>query len=376
MAEPLRVFHLIKGLGRGGAEGLLLGCGGGGPGGAVTYGAGYFLPWKDALEVPLREAGVEVVRFTARGAPGMLARVPAIAAFLREWRADLLHCHLPLAGVAGRLAGRRAGVPVVYTEHNLMERYHPWTRRANLWTWGLQQRVVAVSEEVAGSIARHAGSRVPVRVVRNGVPVAHLRRDPEAGAAVRRSLGIPGHAPVVGQVAVFRRQKRLDLWLEAAREVLRHRPETRFLLVGDGPLREETEAQARELGLGDAVSFPGLQDDVRPFLSAMDLLLITSEFEGLPLVLLEAMALELPVVSSPVGGIPEVVRDGETGRLVPFGRPSEAAAATLEILASSSERATLGRAGRHRVAEEFDTDRMLGELEALYREVVNDARRR
>lgn len=375
MAEPLRVFHLIKGLGRGGAEGLLLGCGDRGPDAPVTYGTGYFLPWKDALVEPLQDAGVEVVRFTARGGTGMLARVPRIAAFLRSWRADLLHCHLPLAGVAGRLAGRRAGVPVLYTEHNLMERYHPWTRRANLWTWGLQERVVAVSGEVADSIARHAGSRVPVRVVRNGVPVAHLRRDPEAGAALRWRLGIPEDAPVVGQVAVFRRQKRLDLWLETAREVLRRRPETRFVLVGDGPRRQETEAQARELGIEDAVSFPGLQDDVRPFLSAMDLLLITSEFEGLPLVLLEAMALELPVVSTRVGGIPEVVRHGETGRLAPFGRPEKAAAAILELLASPAERVALGRAGRRRVAEEFGTDRMLGELEALYREVVDAARR-
>lgn len=375
MPEPLRVFHLIKGLGRGGAEGLLLGCGERPPDGAVTYGAGYFLPWKDALAEPLRDRGVEVVRFTARGGPGMLARVPRIASFLRRWRADLLHCHLPLAGVVGRLAGKLAGVPVVYTEHNLMERYHPWTRRANLWTWRLQARVVAVSAEVAASIDRHAGARVPVRVVRNGVPVEDLRRAPEAGAEVRRRLGIPQDAPLVGQVAIFRRQKRLDLWLETAREILRARPETRFVLVGDGPLRPEVEARAGALGLADAVSFAGLQDDVRPFLSAMDLLLVTSEFEGLPLVLLEAMALELPVVATAVGGIPEVVRDGETGRLVPFGRPAEAAAATLEVLADPAVRHAMGRAARRRVAEEFDTRRMMEQLETLYREVVDESRR-
>lgn len=375
MGEPLRVFHLIKGLGRGGAEGLLLGCGDRGAGGTVSYGVGYFLPWKDALEEPLRRAGVEVVRFTARGAAGMLGRVPRIAGFLRSWRADLLHCHLPLAGVAGRLAGRLAGVPVVYTEHNLMERYHPWTRRANLWTWGLQERVVAVSAEVAESIERHAGSRVPVRVVRNGVPVARLERDPEAGAAVRRRFGIRREVPVVGQVAVFRRQKRLDLWLETAREILRRLPEARFLLVGDGPLRGEIESLARELGLEEAVCFAGLQDDVRPFLSAMDLLLVTSEFEGLPLVLLEAMALELPVVATAVGGMPEVVLDRETGRLVPFARPAEAAAAALEILADPARRAAMGSAARRRVAREFGTERMLAELESLYREVVDGARR-
>ncbi len=375
MAEPLRVFHLIKGLGRGGAEGLLLGCGERGAEPPVRYGVGYFLPWKDALEDALRGSGVEVVCFSARNAGGMLARVPGIAAFLRRWRTDLVHCHLPLAGVVGRLAGRLAGVPVVYTEHNLMERYHPWTRRANLWTWGLQERVIAVSAEVAASIERHAGATVPVRVVRNGVPIASLRRDPEAGAAVRRRLGITREAPVVGHVAVFRRQKRLDLWLETAREILRRRPDCRFLLVGDGPLREETESLARQLGLAEAVRFTGLAEDVRPYLSAMDLLLISSEFEGLPLVLLEAMALELPVVSTAVGGIPEAIRDPGTGRLVQFGATSEASSAAVEILDDPVLREALGRAARRRVAEEFGTDRMFGELEALYREVVDGALR-
>lgn len=375
MAESLRVFHLIKGLGRGGAEGLLLGCGDRGRDPAVTYGAGYFLPWKDALEAPLRSTGVEVVRFTARSSVGMAFQVGRIASFLRTWRADLLHCHLPLAGVVGRLAGRVAGTPVVYTEHNLMERYHPWTRRANLWSWRLQARVVAVSAEVASSIERHAGGRVPVRVVRNGVPVARLRRDPEAGAEVRRRLGIPPEAPVVGQVAVFRRQKRLDLWLETARQVLRDRPDARFVLVGDGPLRPEIERRSRELGLTSAVTFTGLQDDVRPFLSAIDLLLVTSEFEGLPLVLLEAMALELPVVATAVGGVPEAVADGRTGRLVPFGEPGASAAATLALLANPTRAREMGRAARRRVKTEFSTDRMMVELEALYREVVDDAHR-
>ncbi len=379
MAEPLRVFHLIKGLGRGGAEGLLLGCGRDSaqdPEGGVIYGVGYFLPRKDALVAPLRERGVEVVRFTARNAAGMLVQVPRIVGFLRRWRADLLHCHLPLAGVAGRLAGRLADVPVVYTEHNVMERYHPWTRRANLWSWGLQDRVIAVSGEVAASIASHTGVRVPVRVVRNGVPVAQLQRDSEAGAAVRRDLGIAPDVPVIGQVAVFRPQKRLDLWLETAAAILRQRPEARFVLVGDGPLRGKIETEAHELGLRHAISFTGLQDDVRPYLSAMDLLLVTSEFEGLPLVLLEAMALELPVVATSVGGIPEVVQDGKTGRLVPFGRPAEAAVAALGVLEDTAGRATMGRRARSLVAEQFGTDRMLDELESLYRGVVDGARKR
>jgi hypothetical protein len=208
------VLHLIKSLGLGGAENLLLAtararCGHAGPDG-VRYSFAYFLPWKDALAGPIREAGGEVTCFPSPGSAAVLARWPSVAAHLKRHRIDLVHCHLPLAGVAGRLAGALAQVPVVYTEHNLLERYHPLTRRVSLATWRFQRAVVAVSDEVAGSIARHVpartAARVPVRTVLNGVPVDRLRRDPEAGAAVRRELGIPPEAPVVGQVAVFRRQ--------------------------------------------------------------------------------------------------------------------------------------------------------------------------
>lgn len=368
----MRVFHLIKSLGLGGAENLLLATAEHPSPGGVEYSFGYFLPRKDALVAPLEEAGATVTCFSARSAAGMLARVPAVARHLRRQKIDLVHCHLPMAGVAGRLAGRLAGVPVVYTEHNLMPRYHPLTRRANLWTWGLQRQALAVSAEVAAAIAEHAGDRVPVEVVTNGVPVDRLRRDPEAAARVRRELGIPADAPVVGQVAVFRTQKRLDHWLAAARHIRRQLPDAHFLLVGDGPLRGEVEGWVEDAAddLAGRVHLPGLQPAVGDYLSAMDLLMISSQFEGLPLVLLEAMSLELPVAATAVGGVPEAVVDGETGRLVPAGDPVALAEAALTLLGSPERGRALGRAGRRRVEEQFSTRRMLADLEAVYDRVL------
>jgi glycosyltransferase involved in cell wall biosynthesis len=362
------VAHLIKGLGRGGAERLLpqqIRAGGAG----FSYTVGYFLPWKDALVPELERDGIAVRRFAARTAGGMLLRVPSVARWLRRSRIRLLHAHLPLAGVVGRLAGRLVGVPVVYSEHNLLERYHPWTRRAGLATWGMQRAVVAVSDEVAGSIARHAGGRVPVRVIRNGIEVPAAAEVREGGTAVRASLGIPPDVPVVGTVAVMRVQKRLDLWLEAARRIAEERPETQFLLVGDGPLRADTEAAATRLGL-TRVHFPGLQEEVAPWLAALDLFLISSEFEGLPLAVLEAMAAGVPVVATAVGGIPEVVDPGRSGVLVPFGDPAALAAAVAGLLGDPERRRTLAAAGRRRVEEAFGVERMARELEALYREVL------
>lgn len=366
----LRVFHLIKSLGRGGAERLLVEGLLAADRRRFTFGYGYFLPWKDALVAALRDAGAEVTCFSASGAAGIFGRVGDVARYLRRWRPDVIHAHLPLAGVVARAVGRLLDVPVVYTEHNVLERYHPATRAANLATWSLQAKVIAVSEDVAASARRHAGTGVPIEVVKNGVSLHRFQRDVEAGRRLREALGIPERAPVVGTVAVFRAQKRLDHWLQAAALFLRARPDARFLLVGDGPLRQDVERWRQELGLDEAVILPGLREDVRPFLSAMDAYLMSSSFEGLPVALLEAMASEIPPVVTRVGGMGEVVIDEENGRIVKAGDPAALARALEWVLADEDRRATLGTRARAIVAERFSMDRMQRALEDHYAQLV------
>lgn len=375
----IRVFHLIKGLGRGGAEMLLLEgrrAGTSGAGGAerFLYGYGYLLPWKDALVDPLRRTGAEVVCFGPSSSLLLPWTVWKVIRFLRRWQADLVHAHLPVAGVVARLATRIAGIPLVYTEHNLHERYHPLTRRLNLWTWPFQERVVAVSGQVRESIFRHAEDRVPVEVVRNGIPLGRFRPDPQIRRRRRQELGIPDDAVVVGTTAVFRPQKRLEDWLRAARALVERNRETgqriRFLLVGDGPLRASLERQADESGLGEHVLWVGLRDDVRPDLAAMDVYLSSSDFEGLPLALLEAMALELPAVATAVGGVPEVVVPEETGVLVAPQQPDDLAEAVQRLIESPELRRRMGCKGRRRVETSFGIDRMTRRLEAIYCELL------
>lgn len=365
--QPVRVFHLIKGLGRGGAEMLLTD----GPRCSdpekFQYAFGYFLPNKDALVAELRNELGEVTCFNAVGGPAILARTLQVAQQLRRWKADLLHCHLPLAGVAGRLAAFAAQVPVVYTEHNAIERYHPATQLAARLTWRLQRKVIAVSGDVKASVERNLGHRVPVEVVRNGVSLERFTPPALGDNRARVRVGLAGDGPVVGAVAVFRTQKRLDLWLEVASELRHTIPNIRFLLVGDGPLRGEVEARIRELNLSAHVILPGLQADVRPFLAAMDVYLMTSDFEGIPIALLEAMAMQVTPVVTDAGGMPEVVEDGTSGFVLPRNdKPGLIAAVTRLLQLTPAQRYSYACAARVRVGGAFSTERMMRQIEQVY----------
>jgi Glycosyltransferase len=368
--NPYRIFHLIKSLGRGGAETLLSNGLQYANHERFEYGYGYFLPWKNAIVPSLQQEGAEVICFNSRRVPTILLSVPAVARFLKHWKADLLHCHLPVAGVVGRLAARLSGIPVVYTEHSVMEQYHPWTRRMNLLTWKMQDYVIAVSKQVSASIAANAGSRVPVQVVQNGIPVDRFIRSPEDAKRIRVELNIPENAVVVGTVAVFRPVKDLNGWLKAARIIKDQHKNAHFLMVGDGPLFKVIRSTATELGLDDAVHFVGLQQNVSPYFSAMDVYASSSQLEGLPLSLLEAMAMNLPVVATAVGGIPEAVKDDKTGFLVSPGDPAALAGKICILISNDRLRQEFGQAGRARIEESFSMKRMIEDLEQIYSTIL------
>jgi L-malate glycosyltransferase len=370
--RPIRVLHLIKSLGRGGAEMLLPEGLRFADRGRFDYQYGYFLPWKDAMVGALQEQGAQVVCFGGRNNVQILMRARRVATYIEANDIDILHCHLPIAGIVGRIAGKIAGVPVVYSEHNKQERYHGVTRRLNAATWKWQECAVAVSGDVADSIRTNIRAAVPTRVVLNGVDVTRFQRRDTGQEDVRLRLGIPENAPVVGTVAVFRTQKRFDLWVEAARLILEQHPATHFIVVGDGPLRESVVESVIRAGLDGVVHLPGLQEEVRPFLAAMDVYMMSSIFEGLPVALLEAMSMECVPVCTAVGGIPELVRPGENGMLVEAGRPELLAQAVGHVLSAPVLRAELATAARATVQAGFSMERMARELEVIYSSLVTE----
>ncbi len=176
---------------------------------------------------------------------------------------------------------------------------------------------------------------------------------------------------MIGTVAVFRRQKRLGDWVRAFKAAHETHPDVHGLAVGDGPLRDEFHQRIEAEGMADKIHLTGIQEEVSDYLSAMDIFLMSSQFEGLPIALLEAMAMELPVVATSVGGIPEVLTNGGAGFLVPWGEPERLAECLCRVLDDSALRSAMGRAARKRVEESFSIDRMVDELQGIYEELVS-----
>lgn len=332
----------------------------------------YFVSYKGQLGEELRKQGAPVKCFEANSAPAILAKTPALAAFVRREGFDLIHCHLPLSAVVGRLVGRYANVPVVYTEHNKQERYHQATRLANLATMGLNAKVLAVSDDVRQSLLHHwDGPKERVRVLINGVNTERFNPDHCDRGQSRLRLGLPADVPIVGTVCVFRVQKRLNLWMELARQVKAEIPTAHFVVIGDGPTESQVKGLAREYGLENSITFPGRLEEVRPWMSAMDVYLMTSEFEGLPIAMLEAMSMGLPIVATAAGGIPEAVTDGREGHLTSVDAWEGLKQPLLKLVRNPALRWRQGEAARKRVMTDFSIQTMANELEAVYREVID-----
>jgi glycosyltransferase involved in cell wall biosynthesis len=264
-------------------------------------------------------------------------------------------------------------MPIVYTEHNLWERYHPATRWGNLLTYGLNDHVFAVSDHVRNTIVYpKALSFLPmpdVETLYHGPDPEALTAVSESNDGVREELGIPPRVPVVGTVANLKPHKGHRQLLDAAVEVRRAVPETRFVLVGQGPLEDELRHQARDLGLEGAVVFAGFRADSLRVAKIFDLFVLPSVYEGLAIALVEAMALGKPAVVTRVGGLPEVVEDGKNGFIVPPANPAMLAQGIVRLLVDDELRGSFGADARRR-ASAFSMRDAVARIEDVYRELV------
>lgn len=322
------------------------------------------------VELALHE-GFRVHRL-ALGRTFQLGRAAALARLLRRERTDLLHTHaLAAANVLARLGARLAGVPVVahlHIENRFRAPTAPLLRRLDSATARLCARLVAVSDDTRRAYERQGYPAGRIEVVHNGV---ELDGAWPATDGVRAELGIPAGAPLVGEIARLCEVKGQRELIHA----LPLLPEARVLFVGGdlergGAFKRALERDAERLGVRDRVVFTGHRHDARRLLAELDVLVLPAWTEGLPLVVLEAMAQRRPVVATPVGGTPEVVADGETGLLVPPRDPAALAGALRRLLDDPDLRRRMGEAGRRRVAERFSAAAMVARVLEIYDEVV------
>ena len=313
-----------------------------------------------ALAAAVRRAGIPV--FVCPGADRSFSwqALRALFGLMRTWRPQIAHTH---GSLAGRVAAALAGARTIYTKHGLAaaEEASIQVRGAGGLLKGLAvrlfaDRIVAVSGAVKAALIASGADPDRIRVIPGGVDL-------------RPYEGLPALAGgVVGALGRLEREKGFDLLLQAMAQLAGEARPPRLILGGDGSQREALAQQAREAGL--PVEMAGFVSDVPAFLGQTGLFALSSRSEGLGLVLVEAMAAGRPVVATRVGGVPEVVVDGETGLLVEPGDVDALAAAIRRLLADPALAQRMGAAGRERVRALFSAERMAEQTAAVYEELI------
>ncbi|WP_236041889.1 glycosyltransferase [Streptomyces sp. Y2F8-2] len=334
-----RICEVIKTLDVGGAEVLLVERLRRAPRTGRDYTVVFVKAATDELAEVLRTCGVKVVDL--RSSPRLL-RYARLVRVVRGLRPDVVNVHSPLPASllrpAVRLMCRRPAL--VSTVHH--ECYRPLTMLVDRWTRWLDDLTVAVSPQVATARTVKGARLVRTRV--HGVDVAAQRSWAQRAREVRAEFGIPDDAFVLACVANFRWQKNHPLLIEAAARVLGERPDAVFVLAGDGPLREQVLAEVDRRGLRERIRYVGRVPGANRLVAAVDALVLSSNHEGLPVVVMEAIAAGVPVVSTAVGGVTDLVRDGENGFLVPPRSPERLADAILRVMRPEVHAALAARA--------------------------------
>ncbi|MEW5768652.1 MAG: GT4 family glycosyltransferase PelF [bacterium] len=302
---------------------------------------------------------------------------------IRREKPDLVHTHTAKAGTLGRAAAYLAGVPLIihtFHGHVLHSYFGPLKTKIFLWMERflakITHKIITVSQKQREEILAY-GIGDPNKVI--SIPLGleldrFINLEPLKGS-LRKELNLSGQEVLIGIVARLVPIKDHSCFLSAARIVARRHPEAKFLVVGDGELREQLEKQTKKLGLEDRVIFLGFRGDLERVYADLDMVVLSSLNEGLPVAVIEAMASGLPVVATRVGGVIDLVEDEATGRLVPPNDPQALAEGILELLASPTEASKMGRLGRKKVYPSLSAGRLVKDIENLYEELIRNRRR-
>ena len=288
-----------------------------------------------------------------------------LAKVLADFRPEVLHAHDPMAVSLAAMAlqiGKPADRPLVVASRRVD--FHLKQHAFSKWKYRHVDAFITASALIASVLERDGISRSRIEIVHDGVNIALIDRQPTVDA--RGEFWLPHGAPVIGNVAALAPHKGQRHLIAAAARVVRAIPDARFLIIGDGELRDTLDHQIRKLGLERHVLLTGFREDVLGLIKSFDLFVMSSVTEGLGSVILEAMACARAVVGTTAGGIPEAVVDGTTGLLVPPHDEPALAAAIERLLRDPDLRYQYGRAGRAVVEQSFGVDTLVQRTAEVY----------
>jgi glycosyltransferase involved in cell wall biosynthesis len=374
-SPPIRVLQVITSLDRGGAENHLLALLTHADRRAFDIETAVLCGEGELVQV-FREAGIPVHLLKARGHvdPLALGRLVRLA---RNGRFDIVHSHLFRADIYAGLAVGQLGERrplLVSTRHN-DDRFflNPFVGIVHYLVSARQNLIIAISDHIAHfTVARGVRHPARVRRVYHGVEPPVTRALEREGQRIRSELGIGPEAFLVGNVGRLAPQKGQRHLIGAMPLLLERVPRAHAVIAGAGDLEEFLRDLAEQTGVANRVHVLGPRKDVPALMHAIDVFAMPSIWEGFGLVLLEAMAAGRPIVASRVATIPEVVVDGQTGLLVPAGDPLALAEALAQLADQPALASRLGEAGRERVRRHFSLEKMVGDTELLYRELVDE----
>jgi len=303
-----------------------------------------------------------------------LAALARMVKLVRQIRPDVVHTHMAKAGTVGRIAAQMCGVPlIVHTYHGHVFHSYFGRRKTQVFltierALALRtHRLVTVGDSQRAEIASY-GIAPPAKLepIRLGLELRPFLEAETHRGDLRRELGIGHSTRLIGIVARLAPIKAHEDFFAAAQLVQQAQPDVSFLVIGDGERRAELEALVRRLSLTDHVRFLGWRRDMPRIYADLDVVALTSRNEGSPVSLIEALAAARPVVSTAVGGVPEVVLDGETGLTVPVSQPRALAEGIVRLLRDPGEAELLAHAGRRHVYPRYDSSRLVEDMRSLY----------
>jgi glycosyltransferase involved in cell wall biosynthesis len=287
--------------------------------------------------------------------------------FLRREQIHIVHTFDFYTSIFAVPAARLAGVPVVLaSRRELLNLRTPWQQRAIRVACSMATGVVVNSRAVGHDMAGvESGGRRKIDILPNSIDLDKFEQKSSTGE-IRRKLGLSPTSILIGALGNLRPEKNLETFLLAARAIVDAIPSAEFLVIGDGPEDNNLKSLVNDLHLSESVHFLGERPDVPDLLAALDILVMSSYSESFPNAILEAMAMGKPVVATNVGGIPEVVEEGQTGFLVPARDPKAMAERVLSLCRDSVLRLRMGRAARARVENNFTVQAVTARLEGIY----------